>query len=132
MNRLLIIQKPQIQSFQNSQYKEIINGHPIHDTNIESYRKNNDFLVRGHIDNKPIYYDSRQKHRNTFRNKKHVSFTNPIYLKPNLPIIRDVTPFYPIKTSKNTQKKIKNKGNKKMMNKADKNKKVKSQKKRRN
>ena len=81
MNRILFI-KPEVESFTNSQYKEIINGKPIHDANIRSYRKNGNILIKGNIDNKPIYYDSRQP----FRNK--VSFANPV------PIKRELTPYY--------------------------------------
>lgn len=99
MNRMFFIQKPpinEIQSFTNAQYQEIINGKKIHDANIESYRKNDNVLIRGNIDNKPIYYNSRQKqNRSTsFRNKKQVSFSNSISNNRHPPIIRDLTPFH--------------------------------------
>jgi len=80
MNRILFI-KPEVESFTSSQYKEIVNGKPLHDADIRSYRKNGNVVIKGNIDNKPIYYDSRQP----FRNK--VSFANPV-------IKRELTPFY--------------------------------------
>lgn len=97
MERVLFIQKPvnEIQSFTNSQYQKIINGQKIHDTNIESYKNNDNVLIRGHIDNKPIYYNSRQKQNQLipFRNKKRVSFSN-LNSSNHRPIMRDLTPFH--------------------------------------
>jgi hypothetical protein len=99
MNRLLFIQNPpvnEMQSFKKSQYQEIMNGKKIHDTNIESYQKNNDVLIRGHIDNKPIYYNSSQKQNRptSFSRNKKVSFANSISTNHRPPIIRDLTPFH--------------------------------------
>jgi hypothetical protein len=123
----MFIQNPpvnEMQSFTNSQFQEIINGKKIHDANIESYRKNNDMLIRGNIDDKPIYYDSRQNRPTSFRNKK-VSFSNlNSSNRRRPPIIRDLTPFHlmirPSRRNKKTNnrkykkksKKVKNQKNK--------------------
>lgn len=125
MNRMLFIQKPssnEIQSFKNAQYQEIINGKKIHDTNIKSYRKDDDILILGHIDDKSIYYNSRQNRHTPFRNKK-VSFSKSISTN-RPPIIRDSTPFHlmirthKIKTTNNKGRTKKSKPSNKILKKS--------------
>ena len=82
-------------------YKEI-NGKPVENIDITEYENNGEQLIKGHINETPIYYENTANFRK--KQEKHVTFREPMPHYPH-PIWRVQTPFRECKNRRQTRRK---------------------------